>query len=84
MKAGDTLAGSPPGSTETNHDLVVLIEQANGMADATIHPGQSLTIPPAPPGTGSTTATVTPKATATATPKATSSATPKASASPTK
>src|SRR5438132_782268 len=52
-------------------------QQANCTVDATIHPGQTLTIPPAPKASTGTTTTVTPKTT----PKAT--ATPRASASPT-
>ena len=77
VKAGDTL-GSIAGKFygRTGHDLVALIEQANGMVDATIRPGQTLTIPPAPKASTGTTATVTPKTT----PKAT--ATPRASVSP--
>ena len=77
MKAGDTL-GSIAGKFygRTGHDLVALIEQANGMVDATIRPGQTLTIPPAPKASTATTTTVTPKTT----PKAT--ATPRASVSP--
>ena len=77
VKAGDTL-GSIAGKFygRTGHDLVALIEQANGMVDATIRPGQTLTIPPAPKASTGTTTTVTPKATAKAT------ATPRASASP--
>jgi LysM repeat protein len=77
VKAGDTLGSiAAKFYGRTNHDLVVLIEQANGMVDATIRPGQTLTIPPAPKASAGTTTTVTPKATARAT------ATPRASASP--
>jgi LysM repeat protein len=74
VKAGDTLGSiAAKFYGRTNHDLVALIEQANGMVDATIRPGQTLTIPPAPKASTGTTTTVTPKATAT----------PRASASPT-
>jgi len=77
VKAGDTLGSiAAKFYGRTNHDLVVLIEQANGMVDATIRPGQTLTIPPAPKASTGTTTTVTPKPTARAT------ATPRASASP--
>src|SRR2546421_1359966 len=78
VKAGDTLGSiAAKFYGRTNHDLVVLIEQANGMVDATIRPGQSLTIPPAPKASAGTTTTVTPKATATpkATPRPSASAT---------
>src|ERR1700704_3281710 len=85
VKAGDTLGSiAAKFYGRTNHDLVVLIEQANGMVDATIRPGQSLTIPPSPKASTGTTTTVTPKATAPATPKATAPGTPRASASPTR
>src|SRR5256885_176953 len=60
----------------TGHDVVALIEQANGMVDATTRPGQPLTTPPAPKASTGTTTTVTPKTT----PKAT--VTPRASVSP--
>src|SRR2546421_5000076 len=78
VKAGDTLGSiAAKFYGRTNHDLVALIEQANGMVDATIRPGQSLTIPPAPKASAGTTTTVTPKATATpkATPRPSASAT---------
>lgn len=78
VKAGDTLGSiAAKFYGRTGHDVVALIEQANGMVDATIRPGQTLTIPPAPKASTGTTTTVTPKATARAT------ATPRASASPT-
>jgi LysM repeat protein len=78
VKAGDTLGSiAAKFYGRTNHDLVVLIEQANGMVDATIRPGQSLTIPPNPKASSGTTATVTPRA------SATPRTTPRASASPT-
>jgi LysM repeat protein len=81
VKAGDTLGSiAAKFYGRTNHDLVVLIEQANGMVDTTVRPGQSLTIPPAPKASAGTTTTVTPKTT----PKATASATPRTSASPTR
>ena len=84
VKAGDTLGSiAAKFYGRTNHDLVVLIEQANGMVDATIRPGQSLTIPPNPNASTGTTTTVTPKATPKATASATPRATPRASASPT-
>src|SRR5437764_948811 len=60
----------------TWHALVALLEQDNSMVDATIRPGQTITIPPAPKAFTGTTTTVTPKTT----PKAT--ATPRASVSP--
>src|SRR5438309_3820799 len=74
VKAGDTLGSiAAKFYGRTNHDLVVLIEQANGMVDATIRPGQTLTIPPAPKASAGTTTTVTPKPTAKATARASAS-----------
>ena len=66
VKAGDTLGSiAAKFYGRTGHDVVALIEQANGMVDATIRPGQTLTIPPAPKASTGTTTTVTPRATAT-------------------
>lgn len=74
VKAGDTLGSiAAKFYGRTGHDVVALIEQANGMADATIHPGQTLTIPPAPKASTGTTTTVTPKPTARATARASAS-----------
>lgn len=86
VKAGDTLGSiAVKFYGHSGHDLVVLIEQANGMADSTVHVGQTLTIPPNPNATSSVTTTatpkVTPKATPSATPRASASATPRATAS---
>ena len=74
VKVGDTLGSiAAKFYGRTNHDLVALIEQANGMVDANIHPGQTLTIPPAPKASTGTTTTVTPKPTARPTARASAS-----------
>ncbi|MFN2591808.1 MAG: LysM peptidoglycan-binding domain-containing protein [Candidatus Dormibacteria bacterium] len=73
VKVGDTVGGiAARFYGRTNHDLVALIEQANGMVDTNIHPGQTLTIPPAPKASPTASTPATPRATVT----------PRASASP--
>ena len=75
VNVGDTLGGiASHFYGRATHAGVVLIEQANGLSDATIRVGMKLTIPPAPAGS------TTPTSTATASPKSTS--TPRATVSP--